>query len=56
MRDETGGVLVARQKATIASARSLFATYGKKELLAKSPSPITIARNGREPGGASVPR
>ena len=39
---------------TAATSRSLFAMYGRKELLAKSPSPITTARNGGAPG-ASVP-
>src|SRR6266545_3184287 len=47
----TGGFIVGARsspmsQATAASTRSLFDMYGKKELLAKSPSPITTSRNG----------
>src|SRR5437762_2866180 len=53
IRRATAGVRSSRtSQRTIARARSLLAMYGRKELLAKSPSPTTTSRKGRDPGGA----
>ena len=56
MRDAVGTARSSRASQRIeASARSLFAMYGRKELLAKSLSPMTMARNGRASAAGSVP-
>src|SRR5438552_3114297 len=54
IRTATVGACSSRTaQRTIASARSLLAMYGRKELLAKSPSPTTTSRNGLDPGAGS---
>src|SRR6185369_3449401 len=53
IRTATVGACSSRAaQRTIASARSPLAMYGRKELLAKSPSPMTTSRNGLDPGAA----
>src|SRR5204863_5672763 len=53
IRTATVGACSSRTaQRTIARARSLLAMYGRKELLAKSPSPTTTSRNGLDPGAA----